>query len=128
MSVYVDTSALGKMLVESPESAALEEWLGSNEDPLVSCDLLETELRSLAVREDLDQAEVTTVLDHVSLADLDRPVYRQAGLLPMRYLRTLDALHLQAAVRLDAEAILTYDHRLADAARSLGMHVVHPGW
>lgn len=127
MSVYVDTSALGKMLVESPESAALEDWLGANQDPLVSCDLLETELRRLAVREGLDQAEVTKALDHVSLADLDRSVYRQAGLLPMRYLRIVDALHLQAAIRLDADAMLTYDHRLTEAARSLGIDVVHPG-
>ncbi|MFT4166018.1 MAG: type II toxin-antitoxin system VapC family toxin [Microlunatus sp.] len=127
MSVYVDTSVLGKMLVDSPESAALEDWLGANQDPLVSSDLLETELRRLAVRERLDQAEVTKALDHVSLADLDRPVYRQAGLLPMRHLRTLDALHLQAAIRLDADAMLTYDHRLADAARSLGIDILHPG-
>ena len=67
------------------------------------------------------------MVDHVSLADLDRPAYRQAGLLPMRYLRIVDVLHLQAAIRLDADAMLTYDHRLAEATRSLGIDVLHPG-
>lgn len=45
----------------------------------------------------------------------------------MPYLRTLDALHLEAAIRLDADAILTYDRRLGDAARLMGLEVVAPG-
>lgn len=94
---------------------------------LVSSDLLETELRRLAVREGLDQGDVTRLLDGVALAALDRAVYRNAGFLPMPYLRTLDALHLEAAIRLDVDAILTYDHRLRDAAQSVGIDVISPG-
>lgn len=45
----------------------------------------------------------------------------------MPYLRTLDALHLEAAMRLDAEAVLTYDHRLGEAARAAGLDVIAPG-
>lgn len=127
MVVYVDTSALGALLVEQPESHALEEWLDQTTHTLVSNDLLETELRRIAIREDIDQADVTLILDGVALAALDRAVYRNAGLLPMPYLRTLDALHLEAALRLDASTILTYDHRLAEAARSLGLDVFSPG-
>ena len=122
--VYVDTSALGALLVEQLESDALESWLDQTSDILVSSDLLEIELRRLAVREGIDQADVTRLLDGVSLAALDRAVYRSAGLLPMPYLRTLDALHLEAAMRLDAAAVLTYDRRLSKAARSVG----GPGW
>jgi len=81
----------------------------------------------MAVREGRDQAEVSAILDGVSLAALDRATYRSAGLLPMSYLRTLDALHLEAAIRLDADAILTYDHRLAQAASATGLVVVAPG-
>lgn len=128
MVVYVDTSALGALLVEQPESHALEEWLDQTTHSLVSSDLLETELRRIAIREDIDQADVTLILDGVALAALDRAVYRNAGLLPMPYLRTLDALHLEAALRLDASTILTYDHRLAEAARSLGLDVFSPGF
>lgn len=125
--VYVDTSALGALLVERLESDALESWLDQTSDMLVSSDLLEVELRRLAVREGVDQADVTRLLDGVSLAALDRAVYRSAGLLPMPYLRTLDALHLEAAMRLDAAAVLTYDRRLSKAARSVGLRVVAPG-
>ena len=125
--VYVDTSALGALLVEQLESDALEGWLDQTSDMLVSSDLLEVELRRLAVREGVDQADVTRLLDGVSIAALDRAVYRSAGLLPMPYLRTLDALHLEAAMRLDAAAVLTYDRRLSKAARSVGLRVVAPG-
>ncbi|MFT4217303.1 MAG: type II toxin-antitoxin system VapC family toxin [Micropruina sp.] len=124
--VYVDTSALGALLLEQPESQALVDWLDRTPAALVSSDLLETELRRLAIREGLDQADVTRILEGVSLAALDRAVYRSAGFLPMPYLRTLDALHLEAAVRLDASAVLTYDRRLDEAARSLGFEVIAP--
>ena len=125
--VYVDTSALGALLIAQPETEALVEWLDQADATLVSSDLLETELRRLAVREGRDQAKVSAILDGVSLAALDRATYRSAGLLPMSYLRTLDALHLEAAIRLDADAILTYDHRLAQAASATGLAVVAPG-
>ncbi|SPT53185.1 Probable ribonuclease VapC46 [Actinomyces bovis] len=124
--VYVDTSALGALLVEQPESDALLEWLDGTSATLVSSDLLEVELRRLAVREGLDQRDVTSLLDGVSLAALDRAVYRSAGFLPMTYLRTLDALHLEAAIRLNVDAILTCDRPLADAARSIGLDVIAP--
>ncbi|MCG7322976.1 MULTISPECIES: type II toxin-antitoxin system VapC family toxin [Arsenicicoccus] len=124
--VYVDTSALAALLIDQPESAALLDWLDSTAAELVSSDLLETELRRVAVREGLDQSDVTRLLDGVALAALDRAVYRGAGYLPMPYLRTLDALHLEAAIRLDASAVLTYDRRLGEAARAAGLDVIAP--
>lgn len=45
----------------------------------------------------------------------------------MPYLRTLDALQLEVAMRLDADAVLTYDSRLGEAARSSGLDVIAPG-
>ncbi len=124
--VYVDTSALAALLIDQPNSPALEAWLDQAEVMLVSSDLLETELRRIAVREDLDQTDVSRVLDGISLAALDRAAYRSAGLLPMPYLRTPDALHLEAALRLDVAAVLTYDFRLAAAARAAGLRVLSP--
>ena len=124
--VYVDTSALAALLIDQPASAALLDWLDSTAAELVSSDLLETELRRVAVREGLDQSDVTRLLDGVALAALDRAVYRGAGYLPMPYLRTLDALHLEAAIRLDASAVLTYDRRLGEAARAAGLDVIAP--
>lgn len=125
--VYADTSALGALVVEQDETAALVDWLDRTPARLVSSDLLETELRRMAVREGRDQSKASAILDGVSLAVLDRATYRSAGFLPMPYLRTLDALHLEAAMRLDVDAVLTYDHRLAEGAREAGLDVVTPG-
>ncbi|WP_211331435.1 type II toxin-antitoxin system VapC family toxin [Flaviflexus salsibiostraticola] len=126
MIVYVDTSAMGALLIDQPESEALVHWLDNSDAYLVSSDLLETELRRLAVREDLDQSDVTRLLEGISLASLDRAAFRSAGVLPLPYLRTLDALHLEAAIRLDAAMLLTYDHRLTQAARAIGLEIVAP--
>lgn len=123
-SVYVDTSALGRILTE--HGAPTTAWLDAFDGELVSSDLLETELRRIAVRDGIAQEVVTELLEGVSLASLDRAVYRSAGMLPMRHLRTLDALHLEAAVRLDVDAILTYDVRLRSAATEIGIAVVAP--
>lgn len=70
------------------------------------------------LREGRDQAAVSVKLGGVSIAALDRAVLRSAGFLPMPYLRTLDALHMEAAIRLEAEAVLTYDRRLAEGAKA----------
>lgn len=125
--VYVDTSALAALLKPEPESESLERWLDETSATLVSSDLLETELRRVAARDGLSQTDVTALLDGVALAALDRAVFRNAGFLPMELLRTLDALHLETAIRLDADAILTYDRRLAQAAESAGLTVIAPG-
>ncbi len=125
--VYVDTSALAALLKPEPESESLERWLDDASATLVSSNLLETELRRVAVRDGLSQTDVTALLDGVALAALDRAVFRNAGFLPMEMLRTLDALHLEAAIRLDADAMLTYDHRLALAAEAAGLTVIAPG-
>lgn len=124
--VYADTSALGALLVAQPETEALVDWLDQTSSTLVSSDLLETELRRMAVREGCDQAKVSAILDGVALAALDRATYRSAGFLPMPNLRTVDALHLEAAMRLDVDAVLTYDRRLSDAARTAGLDVIAP--
>ena len=53
-------------------------------------------------------------------------LFYEAGLLPGRHLRSLDALHLATAVRVDATAVVAYDHRLLEAARSLGLETMSP--
>lgn len=125
--VYADTSALGALLIAQAETQALVNWLDEAPATLVSSDLLETEMRRLAVREGRDQAQVTAILDGVSLVAFDRATFRSAGFLPMPHLRTLDALHLEVAIRIDVQAILTYDRRLGEAAQAVGLAVIAPG-
>jgi predicted nucleic acid-binding protein len=54
-------------------------------------------------------------------------LFREAGLLPGVGLRSLDALHLAAALRLDVDAVLTYDTRMVDSAAELGLRAFGPG-
>jgi predicted nucleic acid-binding protein len=128
VTVYVDTSAAAKLLVEEPESARLASYLDGLEaqEDIMSSGLLETELRRFGTRVDIPQSAVTEVLARVGLIEPDRSMFLEAALLPGPQLRSLDALHLATAIRLDADAVVAYDRRLLDAARSLGVNAVSP--
>lgn len=124
---YLDTSAAVKLLVEEAESEVLVAELRSSAPELVACLLLETELRRLVAREPaLTQQAVSRVLQGVDLHELPPPLFTEAGLLPGTGLRSLDALHLAAAIRLEVRAVITYDTRMAHAAHSLGLEVLAP--
>jgi len=128
VTVYLDASAAAKLLVDESESEALAAYLDGigDEQDLVSSALLETELRRLAVRLDLDQSAVTDLLARVDLVDPPRSLFHEAGLLPGTHLRSLDALHLATALRVEADTLVAYDARLLDAARSVGLGVHSP--
>jgi len=123
-AAYLDTSAAVKLLVEEPESVALAQYLDQPNLETVACLLLETELRRFAVRHAIPQQEVTAILDTVSLYEMPHSLYYEAGILPGRHLRSLDALHLVAAVRLGTDVIVSYDNRLQEAAAELGLEIL----
>lgn len=58
---------------------------------------------------------------------MPRSLYHEAGVLPDGRLRSLDALHLAVAVRLEVDVLATYDDRMRQAAEGLGLTVVAPG-
>ncbi|MBV9144258.1 MAG: PIN domain-containing protein [Pseudonocardiales bacterium] len=129
MILYIETSAAAKLLVEEPASTRLAARLDTavdQGDALLSSMLLETELRRLALRVELAQTAVTHLLEHFDLVETDRSLYREAGLLPGPHLRSLDALHLAAALRVGADVMVTYDRRQTDAADAAGLPVVAP--
>jgi uncharacterized protein len=126
---YLDTSAAAKILVEEAESDAVVAFLEralDDGDVVGSSRLLETELRRLAIRITIPQEHVTLVLERVDLLVPDDEVFRTAGLLPGASLRSVDALHVAAALRWGADAVMTYDERRARAARAVGLDVVAP--
>lgn len=129
MSAYIDTSAAAKLLVEETESRALARYLDQlavEATSVMSSMLLETELRRLAVREDLPQSLVSDVLDRIDLAEPDRSLFYTAGILPGIRLRSLDALHVATAARLSTDRFIAYDTRQCEAATSVGLRVVSP--
>ncbi len=124
---YLDTSAAVKLLIEEAESEALVADLRKRTPDLVACLLLETELRRMVTREPgLTQSAVSDLLRGVDLHELPPPLLTEAGLLPGSALRSLDALHLSAAIRLEVAAVMTYDRRMAESATSLGLCVLAP--
>ncbi|MGH7912944.1 MAG: type II toxin-antitoxin system VapC family toxin, partial [Candidatus Dormibacteraceae bacterium] len=97
---YLDTSAFVKLCWPEPESSALMSYLQSW--PLrASSALLWTEVLRAAQRQPVPRiGRVQTVLRRVALIDLDRSLFRQAGMLLPPDLRSLDAIHLAAALAL----------------------------
>jgi predicted nucleic acid-binding protein len=125
-AAYLDTSAAVKLLVEEPESVALAQYLDQPNVETVACLLLETELRRFAVRHVIPQQDVSAILDTISLYDMPHSLYYEAGILPGRHVRSLDALHLVAAVRLGTDVIVSYDNRQQEAAAELGLGILAP--
>ena len=129
MAYYIDTSALTKLVVAEAETAALRKWFAERDRDPVSCDLVRTELLRAVRRVVPDQAvRAREVLDSVTLIAVTTAIFEAAGRLDPTILRTLDAVHLAAALDIgdELEGIVTYDDRLAEAALANGVAVVSP--
>jgi predicted nucleic acid-binding protein len=124
---YVDTSAALKLIVEEAESDTLAEAVNAAQPDLVACLLLETELRRAVHRDEaLNQEIVSSFLEGVGVYQVPASLFREAGLLPGPRLRSLDALHLAAAIRIGVDRVVTYDTRMAEAVRSVGLTAFAP--
>jgi len=129
VAYYIDTSALAKLVVAEPETAALQAWFAERERNPVSCDLARTELLRSVRRAAPDcVVRAREVLDSVTLIEVTTAMFEGAGLLDPAILRTLDAVHLAAALVLgdELDGLVTYDDRLAQAALANGITVIAP--
>ncbi len=130
MAFYVDTSAAVKLVVRERETTVLIKWCNQHDGELVSSDLTRTELLRATRRAAPDRlVQARTVLDSLTVLSLPTELFERAAFLEPGLLRSLDALHLAAALALgdDLEGIVTYDERLAAAAVGNGVAVVAPG-
>jgi uncharacterized protein len=128
--VYLDASALVKLVVAEPESAALAAHLRAWPQR-VSSALSLTELPRALRRGGFGAAarrRARDVLTRVSLVDVDRRILTAAAALEPTVLRSLDAIHLATAltVRADLAAVVTYDRRLRAAAEMVHLEVAAP--
>jgi predicted nucleic acid-binding protein len=126
--VYVDTSAIARMLLDEPDKPVIEQRLEDFEQRVASR-LLRVELRRVGAREGvLDRAD--ELLKDISLVALDDQILAAAETVTPSNVTTLDAIHLATAVRLskagELDALMTYDKRLADGAREHGITVLSP--
>ena len=133
--VYLDTSALVKIVIDEEESAALRSWYAERRERLSSV-VTGVELRRAARRvlpmtsrgrSDLER-ETEVLLNGLQLLELDAEVATRAARLEPPALRSLDAIQLATALSLDElDYFVTYDERLAEAARAAGLAVASPG-
>jgi predicted nucleic acid-binding protein len=126
---YLDTSAFLKLLVAEPESASLQRFLARWPER-ASATLLRTEA-TRALRRAGHEAFVgpaRRLFGAMRLVRLDEPLLDRAGDVDPGELRSLDAVHLAAALALGADlgVLVTYDERLEDAARRWGLAVHSP--
>ncbi len=129
MAFYLDTSAAAKLVVAEPASEAMASWASVHETEVVASDLLRTELLRATRRAAPDRMQrARAVLDALTLFNLDSATFERAATLDPEELRSLDALHLAAALELgdELDGIVTYDDRMAAAASQHGVAVVVP--
>jgi predicted nucleic acid-binding protein len=126
---YLDASALAKLVVLEAETAALEND-AAHRAGLLTSRLGATELRRAAARggQRRIMQQVEDVLAAVALVEVSPAILERAGRLASVELRTLDAIHLASALTLPFAEMdfISYDARLADAARSCGLTVRQP--
>jgi len=126
--VYVDTSALGRVLLGEPDAEVILDALDTY-DAWWSSALLVVELRRLARREGFEEA-AEHALARTRLLDVDRAVLERGSRLDPIAVRALDAIHLDAAVVLagrdEIDTVFTYDHQLQAGCLHHGLAVEAP--
>jgi predicted nucleic acid-binding protein len=130
LALYFDSSALVKLIFAEAESTALTAWMDGLACRHLISDLGRTETLRIARRVDASRLpDARAVLDSFELIRLGRSTFELAWPLGDPLARTLDALHLAVCSSFgpDLKTVVTYDRRMAEAARSLGLAVESPG-
>jgi predicted nucleic acid-binding protein len=126
--VYLDSSALVKLVVAEAESSALRRYL-RDEPERASCALAKVEvIRAVRAHGPAAVSRAHRVLRRVDSIRIDDELLNEAARLGEAVLRSLDAIHLAAARMLgdDLSALVTYDERMAAAGRAFDLPVVMP--
>lgn len=127
-ATYLDSSAIVKLAVVEPESAALRRYLRRRR-PLVSSALAKTEVaRALLPLGEPAVRRGQEVLARLELIRVSDRILSTAGALLPADLRSLDAIHLATAQQLgeDLARLVTYDARMRTTAQNAGCPVAAP--
>lgn len=129
---YLDASALVKLATREVETDVLRQHLARYSTHITSR-LAAVEVPRALARKGPDSVAigadpVAGTLEGMLLVELDEAIANAAAAMDPPSLRSLDSIHLASALSMgdELEALITYDARLADAARALGLTVVSP--
>ncbi len=123
---YLDSSAIVKLSRLEPESLTLVDYLEDTEVEVSTSVLAEVEVIRALRRLQLDE---DGALRGFYLLGFDDDVRRAAATIRAPFLRSLDVIHIASALTIGAHDLdfITYDDRMAAAARECGLTVVQPG-
>jgi len=128
--IYLDSSALVKLAVTEPESAALAAWLAERADQaLVSSALHRAEvLRAIWRAEPGALPRGQRIIRRIGRVGLSNDVLDNAATLPPGKLGTAGSIHLASAlaIKRDLVSFVAYDEDLLAAAREAGLPVDSP--
>jgi predicted nucleic acid-binding protein len=127
--IYLDASALVTIVAERRYADELRNFLDGHADSRTSTStigFIET-VRSCDRIGDFPNLMGRLLRDHTEIA-LNALIRDAAANVPGP-VRSLDAIHVASAELLGSEliALVTYDHRMAEAARGAGLPVAMPG-
>lgn len=137
MITYVDTSSLLKLVIDEDGSERAE-LIWDSADVLTSVALVVVEGRAAlaAARREgrLDtrqhrraRQEFTSLVEGLSIVEVTEQLVADAAVLAeAEALGGYDAVHLAAAVTVEANLLTSADTALCEAARRRGMHVANP--
>jgi predicted nucleic acid-binding protein len=142
--IYWDTSGLLKLYVNEADSAYFVGMVAASSQPLLACELARVELFSALSRKEL-AAELppgerdrifANFQDHIDrgrllILPVGRDVFQEAirltrlghGQQPPVLVRSLDAIHIAAALMAGATTMVATDHRLRDLATCAGLRL-----
>ncbi len=127
--LYIDSSALVKLVIEEPESNELESHVADDVALATSRIALVEVPRATRLANPAEevQEETRRLLGSCLLVATGDRVLRSAAELTSREVRTLDAIHLATALYIDADELVAYDRRLLAAAATHRLRVASPG-
>jgi predicted nucleic acid-binding protein len=127
-AVYLDSSAIVKLVVREPETEALLAFLEPWQIRVTSALARVEVVRAVRRHGRSATTRASALLESLSLLALDDALLDRAAVLDANDLRSLDAIHIASAQQLEGEldALISYDERMLAAARSLGLAVDRP--
>ncbi len=138
MITYFDTSAWIKLSSREEYTDELRSFVANRMDQgatLISSDVIHAELRCAALRIGMPLLTTVQSLDLLATVAANRTMLVRAGsrVFPagpgqrVRNPKTLDAIHIETALAVGADELITYDRGMAQAANSIGLLTLAPG-
>ena len=127
MRAYCDTSVLADLLLDPRSSRTTRAYLDSwgEQGSVTTSRLTTVELGRLVMRAgtSIRTASLNVAVLPVEYIALGDAVLRSAASLPVRFLKSLDAIHLASALLVEADVVLTRDRQMQRACDELGIRV-----